>query len=315
MNDPLMSLRERRMQRLRLRDLRLLDAIDRHGTLAGVSRELFVSQPAASQALGALESALGTRLAERSSRGVTLTDAGRVLRAHLDAADASLAAGLAALDAPSPLPLLRLGTIPYGLLEALPLALARLGDAPFTVRVVTAAVEPLHDALRRGDVDAILARPASTVRRRGRTEPPRPDLATVPVTRLRTAIAGAGDHPMARRRRPPTVAELAGAAWVLPDATTTMRASFDDLFVRAGLAPPRPRIECGGFADNLRIAAAAGLLTVAPVDAIATARPTMRTLLAPPEWSAPVVLACLRHRAAWPPIAALAAALGSLDLL
>ena len=66
MNDALMAGRARRLQQLRLRDLRLLAEIAQHGTLQGVSRALFVSQPAISQALRSLEAAVGVPLASRS---------------------------------------------------------------------------------------------------------------------------------------------------------------------------------------------------------------------------------------------------------
>jgi hypothetical protein len=56
-------------------------------------------------------------------------------------------------------------------------------------------------------------------------------------------------------------------------------------------------------------AAAARLLTVAPIDVIAHARPSMKVLFAPPEWGGAVVLAHLAHRAGWPPLEALRRAL------
>ena len=301
MNDPLMDVRARRLGQLRLRDLRLLDAIDAHGTLQGVARALFVTQPAVSQALRSLEDAVGVALASRSRRGVVLTDAGRTLRVHLQAALASLAAGLSRLDAAPPRPVLRLGTIPYALIDPVPAALARLGAAPFDLRIVTGAVDALLHALLQGEVDAVLTR------RTGPHDATAPALHATPVTSMRTAIACGRDHPLARRRDPP-LAELARADWVLPGADTNARAALDALFLRAGLAPPVPRIESGSFADNLRFAAAARALTLAPADVIERARPAMRVLRAPPEWAARVTLSCLAHRAGWPPLEALRAA-------
>ena len=309
-----MDERQRRLQQLRLRDLRLLEAIDAHGTLQAVARALFVTQPAISQALRSLEDAVGVPLAVRSRRGVALTEAGRALRVHLAAADASLAAGLQAIAATPARPVLRLGAIPYALIDALPAAIARLGDAPFSLHVVTGAVEALAGALRRGEVDAVLAsRTVGTAGVAGVSASGAPDghapeaIRAVPVATIRNAIACGRDHPLARRRDPP-LAELARADWVLPGADTNARAALDALFSRAGLAPPVPRIESGSFADNLRFAAAARALTLAPADVIERARPAMRVLRAPPEWAARVTLSCLAHRAGWPPLEALRAA-------
>jgi DNA-binding transcriptional LysR family regulator len=307
MNDPLMSARARRLQQLRLRDLRLLAEIDRHGTLQGVSRALFVSQPAVSQALRSLEAAVGVPLATRSRRGVALTDAGRSLQAHLQAADASLAAGLSGLHEPVPRPVLRLGTIPYAMTAAVPAALGRLGAPGFTLRIVTGAVDALMQALVQGRVDAILTRRPPPREAPGATPSHDAAIAWTRVATLRNAVACGRDHPLARRR--PTLDALAAADWVLPDEPSMVRSAFGELFARAGLPTPRPRVVSANFSDNLKIAAASRLLTVAPVDVIARAQPSMKALLAPPEWEGEIGLASLAHRADWPPLAALREAL------
>jgi len=302
MNDSLMQSRMRRLQQLRLRDLRLLDAIEAHGTLQAVARALFVTQPAVSQALQSLEAAVGVPLAIRSRRGVVLTDPGRTMRVHLQAAHATLAAGLARLDAAPARPLLRLGTIPYALIDAIPAALARLGNAPFVLRIVSGAVDALMRALREGTVDAVVTRRAPVGDR-----DTGPAVSATPITSIRNAIACGSDHRLARR--PPVLAELAREDWVLPADGAVLRQALDTLFSQAGMEPPRPGVESGNFSDNLRIAAAARLLTVAPVDVIEQARPVMRVLLEPPGWQAEVVLLCLADRADWPPLAALRDAL------
>jgi DNA-binding transcriptional LysR family regulator len=302
MNDPLISARMRRLQQLRLRDLRLLDAIEAHGTLQAVARALFVTQPAVSQALRSLEEAVGVPLAVRSRRGVVLTDPGRTMRVHLQAAHATLAAGLARLDAAPARPLLRLGTIPYALVDAMPAALARLGDAPFSLRIVSGAVDALMRALLDGTVDAVVTR-----RARVGDRDTGPAVHATQITTIRNAIACGRDHRLARRV--PVLAALAREDWVLPGDGAVVRKALDALFAQAGLEPPRVRVESGNFSDNLRIAAAARLLTVAPVDVIERARPAMRVLLEPPGWQSEVMLMCLADRADWPPLAALRAAL------
>lgn len=309
MNDSLMSGRARRLQQLRLRDLRLLAEIERHGTLQGVSRALFVSQPAVSQALRSLEDAVGVPLATRSRRGVALTDAGRALHAHLQAADASLAAGLSGLHDPVPRPVLRLGTIPYAMTDAVPAALGRLGTPRFTLRITAGAVDALMQALVQGRVDAILTRRAPPRDVPGGAPAEDAAIAWTRVATLRNAVACGRDHPLARRR--PTLDALAAADWVLPDAPSMVRTAFGELFARAGLPTPRPLVVSANFSDNLRIAAASRLLTVAPVEVIARAQPTMKALLAPPEWEGEIGLASLAHRADWPPLAALRDALAA----
>ncbi|MFI8525482.1 LysR family transcriptional regulator [Promicromonospora sukumoe] len=58
-------------------DLRLVDAVARHGSLGAAARELLVSQPSASQRLAALERRVGTSLFDRDTTGARPTAAGR----------------------------------------------------------------------------------------------------------------------------------------------------------------------------------------------------------------------------------------------
>ena len=57
-------------------DLRLVDAVARHGSLGAAARELLVSQPSASQRLAALERRCGVRLFDRDNTGARPTAAG-----------------------------------------------------------------------------------------------------------------------------------------------------------------------------------------------------------------------------------------------
>ncbi|WP_369369672.1 LysR family transcriptional regulator [Promicromonospora sp. Populi] len=58
-------------------DLRLVDAVARHGSLGAAARELLVSQPSASQRLSALERRVGVPLFDRDTTGARPTAAGR----------------------------------------------------------------------------------------------------------------------------------------------------------------------------------------------------------------------------------------------
>ncbi|MEU4388497.1 LysR family transcriptional regulator [Promicromonospora sp. NPDC023805] len=58
-------------------DLRLVDAVARHGSLGAAARELLVSQPSASQRLAALERRVGVALFDRDTTGARPTAAGR----------------------------------------------------------------------------------------------------------------------------------------------------------------------------------------------------------------------------------------------
>jgi LysR family transcriptional regulator for metE and metH len=65
-----------------VRDLELLEALDRHATLTAAAQHLFLSQPALSQRLIRLEERLGASLFERRGRRLVANQAGRrMLRA------------------------------------------------------------------------------------------------------------------------------------------------------------------------------------------------------------------------------------------
>ncbi len=66
-------------RRIKLRDLRMLQATVEAGSMAKAARTLSMSQPAISYALSEMEKALGVPLLERTSQGVTPTVYGRAL--------------------------------------------------------------------------------------------------------------------------------------------------------------------------------------------------------------------------------------------
>src|ERR1700742_1712338 len=66
-------------RRVRLRDLHVLSATVQAGSMAKAAVALGVSQPVVSEAIADLEAAVGVRLLERSTRGVTPTVYGEAI--------------------------------------------------------------------------------------------------------------------------------------------------------------------------------------------------------------------------------------------
>lgn len=66
---------------MELSELRKLKAVAEHGTMSKAARALRMSQPSLTQGIQRLEARLDTTLLYRSSRGTTLTEAGRLLLA------------------------------------------------------------------------------------------------------------------------------------------------------------------------------------------------------------------------------------------
>jgi len=72
-------------RRLKLRDLQILEAAAKAGSMAQAAVDLAITQPAISYAIQEMEQALGVSLLERSSQGVKPTVYGEVLieRSHV----------------------------------------------------------------------------------------------------------------------------------------------------------------------------------------------------------------------------------------
>jgi DNA-binding transcriptional LysR family regulator len=66
-------------RRVTLRDLHILFSVVQHGSMAKAGTVLGKSQSAVSQAIAAIEEAVGVRLLDRTSRGVEPTAYGSVL--------------------------------------------------------------------------------------------------------------------------------------------------------------------------------------------------------------------------------------------
>ncbi len=143
-----------------LRHLRALAAIGDAGTITDAAIALRVSQPALSRTLEQLEHRLGTRLVERTTRRLALTDAGRRLWEHahriLNQFDDALAE---AATGPRPLRV-GFGSAALGR-HTVPLLRGWRADRPDTPTRVRRCDDP-QAALRRGEVDLAFMRATPT---------------------------------------------------------------------------------------------------------------------------------------------------------
>jgi DNA-binding transcriptional LysR family regulator len=182
-------------------DLKLLTTFREvavRGSFSEAAAALDFTQPAVSQHISRLEANLGTRVLERSARGVTLTPAGEVLVRHASALlDAGRRAEEAVREAAgvgkasvrvSAFPSAAAGLMPGATRELR----ARRPDAELTLHVLEN--EPGLDALLAGRVDVatIVQSPLTPI-------PPRAGVEYVPVADDELKIAVAADHPLATR--------------------------------------------------------------------------------------------------------------------
>jgi len=251
-----------RIDRLRVRHLRLLECTAECGSLSAAAQRLQLSQPGATKMLQELESAFGCSLIERTPRGATLSVAGAAALRRLRIALGMLDAATAALASQPEQPLVRLGMLPLVAVNALPsitAALDRTGAMPrMTIREAT--VEGLMQLLQNGELDCVVSRLEAGMEDPG-------ELRIVRLWEDALAMAAATTHPLARKRKLPAEL-LQQARWVLPFHGAATRVQFDQWFLEAGVIPPLPHIESLSFHTSLSLAAGSSLLTIAPQSAV-----------------------------------------------
>ena len=72
---------------------RIFYTVANTGNISQAAKQLYNSQPAISKSISRLEESLGVTLFSRSSRGVTLTEEGKILYQHIQAAFEAIDAG------------------------------------------------------------------------------------------------------------------------------------------------------------------------------------------------------------------------------
>ncbi|PBC78875.1 DNA-binding transcriptional LysR family regulator [Streptomyces sp. TLI_235] len=140
--------------------LRVLQAVAEHGSFNRAAAALLITPSAVSQQVAALERGLGTLVVERSTRGVTLTEAGRLMVEAAAAIGAELRHAREQIDRlAAPRPRLTVATFTTGGRHLLPAALARFAAAHPEAELHVLEREP-EDSLpmvRQGVADLAIA--------------------------------------------------------------------------------------------------------------------------------------------------------------
>src|SRR5688500_17644504 len=221
-------------------DLRLLETfreVATRGSFSVAAEALHLTQPAVSQHVSRLEKQLGSKLLERDTRGVRVTEAGAAMLQH---AEALLDAARRAEDdvrtrAGGHVPTVRLASFPSAAAGLVPMAVRELRAAQPSLRLHLRILEP-QEALdelcaRRVDVGLMIDTDIDRV-----TTPD--GIEQIPVHEDPMLVALPAGHPLARK---PTIelSDLADESWLIPcDGGTCPDSSIiRRAWARAGMEP------------------------------------------------------------------------------
>lgn len=245
--------------KLRLKHLRLIDALARNGNLHRVAGEVNVTQPAATKILQDAEAVLGVRLFERLPRGMLLTDIGSFVAGYasrmLRETD-SFAEGLDNLKAGG-YGALSIGAIMATTPGILPKAIAELKRRRplMTIKLLAATSDILLEALERNEISLAI----------GRFTDARNPL-TFEIEPLATEelwIFVDQSHPLAERASI-GLKETAHLPWVLQPRPSPMRELIDRTFIEQGIGALNNRVETTSIFATLHLVREAGMVACLP---------------------------------------------------
>ena len=211
----------------RLRQLRLLVAMEDLGSIARAAASIHLSQSAATQAVGDLERLLDVKLFDRHARGIRATLAGQALIA---AARGTLASLMGAAESLSALQrgasgTLRLGAIPAASYTLLPplLEVFCVDHPNVHLEVKEDAGNALLPLLLAEQLDAVFCRAPSSLPA---------GFAFTPLLADDVVVIGAASHPMAGKANV-SLQSMADSRWVMPTINIEVRAIFDAVVLRS----------------------------------------------------------------------------------
>jgi DNA-binding transcriptional LysR family regulator len=280
---------------LKLRDLHILLAVVRRGSMANAASDLAISQPAVSKAVADMEHALGVRLLDRTRNGVEPTVYGRALVRRGLAIFDELKLGveeLAFLANPGVGELLIGSTesIAAGLLPAVMDRFCQ--DHPrvhLTVR--QAVINTLHyGEFRERSIDLFLGRIQS---------PFAEDDLEAEIVYNDPVVVVAGARSKWARARSLDLSDLAGERWVLPPADTIAGPLARDLFGTSGAAMPFAPVTTLSIHVCCQLAATGRFITTLPTSILRFGGGNRMLKVLPvklPKQARPVGVVTIRNR-------------------
>lgn len=207
-----------------------------------------MSQPALTKSVHQLEEEVGVLLLERSTRGVTLTSAGKafVVRARAIQAELARAQEELASHATDNKGAVAIGMAPLAALLLFPLALRRfrISHPTTMVRVIEASPGVLLPMLRAQSLDLVVTKRSLGTQNSS--------IQVRPLLRTPLVVAGRRGHPRASAQ---SLADLVDADWLIFSPLGEPGTVLHELFDRAGLRTPHAAIQTESYATAIEVLA------------------------------------------------------------
>lgn len=252
---------------LRLRHLRLVQAIAQSGQISQAAQQLGVTQPGASRTLSEVEHLIGDALFERHAKGMRPTLIGEVVVRHAATVVGDLDRIGLEVDAfrRGRSGVVRVGAVTGAAVGFVVPAVQKL-KAEAQAATISIDVAPsidLMERLQQGDLDIVLCRlPHDIDARPFHIRPGR-------VEEIRFLVRAG--HPLAQRRKL-TLEDLTELSWVIQGGGMPIREAMDQAITSRGLPAPRDTLD----SSSLLVA----LAYLRDTDAIAAITKEVQALLA-----------------------------------
>lgn len=249
--------------RLRLRQLRLMQALDELGSLRRAADEMGMTQPAATKMLHEAEDLLGVELFERLPRGMQATPFGetviyyaRMLFSELS----SMREELLALESGN------LGRVTVGAIPALAsglltrtIALLKKSHPRLSMTIQVDTSDVLVQALQQDQLDVVLGR----IPGNARTD----DLLFHCLGEEVLCVVAGAQNPLAQAEKL-TWEELQNMTWVLQQPPSPMRAVINQAFQNARVDIPSSIVETTSIMTLLSLLQQTDMIGVTPVSVV-----------------------------------------------
>ncbi|HEU4375436.1 MAG TPA: LysR family transcriptional regulator [Telluria sp.] len=245
--------------RLRIKQLTLIAALDEFRSLRKVAESMHLSQPAATKMLHEIEETLGVQLFERLPRGMRPTVFGesvinyaKLMLADLDNLRKQLVAqeagavgevSVGSIMAPAP------GLLTRTIIEL------RARYPLIKISVVVDTSDNLLLMLEQGKLDIVLGRIPSPGEH--------PDINFEVVDNEALSVVAGVHHPLSQVRRL-ELADLAGQSWILQPPTSPMRQLLELAFQEANIASPANLVETASILATTTLLQGTEMISVVP---------------------------------------------------